>query len=568
MQNQVNSGRFPNASFRAVPFSHLADHPDFVALPDDTFMNEYSPKNYAELRLYSQDSSEWDFLHTNRLTTSRCAAFLGFYESKSADILSIPNGLRGHSKALHAVLHLREQGRKDTLSTHEKTTADILINRKREKISSETEASSSIPSSSSSDRNIKITHHTYLASIVGLQLVTSADICVQDLASYDAWKREGNPSRGLWRPSPNGDLFPSSYHPSRPSFEFFNDHSRNVRMAFGSEQESTAVLAALNVLVQRARVKEKENKEIQGVQKEEKKVVLIPSSVTIKKKKISNHASSTLSQVIPSTSNQTLLIPSTILEPLLIPLIPTSSISTSTSSSSFYSSYSSSSPTSTTTSYRPTPPRVLQIGLCPLEALSSQTDSYSSLLLPLIGASPDGVFINSDGTVSSIEVKCHSPFLEDSRGPARINDRGPQESIGAWHVPQLMLEVLCLGPFCIGTYFVSMSATRGCNIFFLKRDDKYISELLRIVSILYKKFVLNIDSNSEMPVLNFGHEIFKSKDDVDYIEFLHWTRRIALSAELVEAVPESKMQRSPYHNHFFFDTLLKTCKREGRKLFY
>jgi hypothetical protein len=71
-----------------------------------------------------------------------------------------------------------------------------------------------------------------------------------------------------------------------------------------------------------------------------------------------------------------------------------------------------------------------------------------------------------------------------------------------------------------------------------------------------------------MPVLNFGHEIFKSKDDVDYIEFLHWTRRIALSAELVEAVPESKMQRSPYHNHFFFDTLLKTCKREGRKLFY
>ena len=544
-----STGNLPNAGFRAIPSDHLADHPDFVSLPDQEYLQAYSPRTYSELRLFSQDSSEWDFLHADRLTTSRCAAFLGFYESKSADVLSIPNGLRGHSKALHAVLHLRGQGRKDSL---QRTAADILIAKER---------------SESAHKPRQTNQYTYLASIAGLRHITFADVCAQDSASFDEWKRAGSPSRGLWRPTPpKSNVFPSTYHPAAPLYEYFVNHSRSVRMAFGSVQESTAVLAALNVLVQRARVKMLDdalNEDTKKVALEsiKPKRILVPSSVVGRKTK---------TKVQPQT---TTLLPQLPVEmhlpqpsPSEIPL-PDSVTFT---------------PPSTPTPTRPVPPRVLQIGICLLEALdstsssssSSSSSSLSSLfpppalppLLPLIGASPDGVFVNSDGTVACIEVKCHSPFLDAGRGPIRINDRGPQAFVGAWHIPQLMLEVLCLGPLCTGTYFVSMSATKGCNVFFVKRDDKYILELLRLVSILYSKFVLNEES-SRMPPPNFGQTEF-SKEEDDYPQFLEWTKRIAQSAELIEAVSESNVQRSPHHDHLFFDSLIKSCRREGNKLFY
>ena len=548
------SGRLPNAGFRAIPSDHLADHPDFVSLPDDEYLRAFAPSTYEELRLFSQDSSEWDYLHTDRLTTSRCAAFLGFYESKSADVLDIPNGLRGHSKALHAVLHLRGQGRQDSLR---QTTADILIGKeKREKT----------PSIKQTNR------HLYLASIAGLRHITFADVYMQDSASYDAWKRAGSPSRGLWRPtSLKGDIFPSTYHPAPPAYEYFVNHSRSVRMIFGSVQESTAVLSALNVLVQRARVKAQDDAAKQEVtsviidSSDKKKKILVPSSVVRKTKFISPPTA--------TTPPPTLLSPPPRPPPLLTPPLLSPPPPPPQPDSQPDSLIQTHSPLILS---RPTPPRVLQIGLCPLEALltPSLSSSPSSCnvtplripsLLPLIGASPDGVFVNSDGTVSCIEVKCHSPFLEDGRGPIRVNDRGPQSFVGAWHVPQLMLEALCLGPLCTGTYFVSMSATKGCNVFFVKRDDKYIEELLRLVSILYSKFVINKESD-RMPPPNFGHLEFDEENC--YMEFLLWTKRIALSAELIQAVPDSHVQRSPYHDHLFFDNLIKSCRREGNKLYY
>ena len=75
-----------------------------------------------------------------------------------------------------------------------------------------------------------------------------------------------------------------------------------------------------------------------------------------------------------------------------------------------------------------------------------------------------------DGSCEVLEVKCHSPFMENrpynnynnnngnngnSSSQARgtnaikeglsISDRGPADSVATWHIPQLQLHILCAG---------------------------------------------------------------------------------------------------------------------------
>jgi hypothetical protein len=138
-----------------------------------------------------------------------------------------------------------------------------------------------------------------------------------------------------------------------------------------------------------------------------------------------------------------------------------------------------------------------------------------------------------DGSCEVLEVKCHSPFIEtgylnrnngnnssarnssgrggvrDSPGGLSISDRGAADSVATWHIPQLQLHILCAGlcgsywsmlqsplshiktvlansayapvsnaslcpsgPSCTGAVLVSLSATKGANIFRVKRDDE------------------------------------------------------------------------------------------------
>ena len=77
-----------------------------------------------------------------------------------------------------------------------------------------------------------------------------------------------------------------------------------------------------------------------------------------------------------------------------------------------------------------------------------------------------------DGSCEVLEVKCHSPFMENrpynnynnngnngnSSSQARgtnaikeglsISDRGPADSVATWHIPQLQLHILCAGKSC------------------------------------------------------------------------------------------------------------------------
>ena len=125
----------------------------------------------------------------------------------------------------------------------------------------------------------------------------------------------------------------------------------------------------------------------------------------------------------------------------------------------------------------------------------------------LVGASPDGLLRYANGSVAVVEVKNHAPFaggrsFGQSRGGGHggrggsssggsgvesyggggggrggaffMADRGPVESIGPWHLPQLQLEMLCAGVRCRSAIFGSFSATKGANLFLVPRDDQCV----------------------------------------------------------------------------------------------
>ena len=55
--------------------------------------------------------------------------------------------------------------------------------------------------------------------------------------------------------------------------------------------------------------------------------------------------------------------------------------------------------------------------------------------------------------------------------------------VPVWHVPQLFMHMLCMGPGCQSALFVSCSATRGCTIFRVKRDEVLIAEIIRFLAL-------------------------------------------------------------------------------------
>ena len=92
-------------------------------------------------------------------------------------------------------------------------------------------------------------------------------------------------------------------------------------------------------------------------------------------------------------------------------------------------------------------------------------------------------FRHPDRTCEVLEVKCHSPFMENrpynnynnkgdsnsssnssssSQGKGTyavkeglsILDRGPADSVATWHIPQLQLHILCAGRYPIISYYI------------------------------------------------------------------------------------------------------------------
>ncbi len=199
------TGSSANVHWRAIPWTHLRTHPLYHSLPLTETVYSLSPSDYC---LYRQDSWQWNALHQGRLTTSKVASILGFYESLSSTALSLPKSLSGHDRAVTAWRELTMKPPRDW--TH--LNADY----KGERVDGEGEGE-----------------------------------------SESVWidEREGE------------SRFAYAYRPTDREIDCVRggtntvriDNAIHARLAWGSAQEATALLGLLNVLYNQERVEEKKD---------------------------------------------------------------------------------------------------------------------------------------------------------------------------------------------------------------------------------------------------------------------------------------------------------------------
>ena len=240
--------------------------------------------------------------------------------------------------------------------------------------------------------------------------------------------------------------------------------------------------------------------------------------------------------------------------------------------------------------------------MCPLEATSlnmnlNLSTSSSSLLktlskylkegsLPPMGASPDGLIYDCNtGELMVLEVKCSSPFVTGGNGGRKVKNKSKNKSnkchtslriidrplsqrgLGSWHIPQLMLEMLCNGPLCRSALLVQLSADNGAVIYKIPRDDVYMEEMLMWTRRFYKTYILknntkndkdnddddDDDDDDEWEQINGPPQLdfFKGKEGYD--DFLLKTKAIAENAEKLAVIPEHMVQRNEFNSQYFLD---------------
>jgi hypothetical protein len=79
-------GNLPDVHWRAIPMDHLRMHPQVDALPRALQKLDH----IEDVRYFRQDSWQWDALHDGRCTTSQLPSALGFLEPNASQILQIP----------------------------------------------------------------------------------------------------------------------------------------------------------------------------------------------------------------------------------------------------------------------------------------------------------------------------------------------------------------------------------------------------------------------------------------------------------------------------------------------
>jgi hypothetical protein len=456
------SGDRPNVRACAVPASHLRDHPLFVPCPPSSPTTPLPVREPCALRLLSQDGWEWDALHTGRLTTSRLAAALGFFEPRAAAKLGIPRGLSGTGKGARAWAHLRARprpeegpsGMSEGRAAKEEGARIVRALLSRGQPGEGVAGAGSGGGGGGGAGEAAPLCPEALPPLLRAGLHPSAAPAADTLPHTSAarvWKRvdaaASKPSlESPTPPSPPPFLYLYSPPPMsrgqtpQPRGQVMSDSE--ARMSWGSAQESTGVLVALN-------------------------------------------------------------------ERVAGPVLGCGGAGATAASGGSSGGVG----------------RLYEVGLCPMEGVSipaewgvgvrrrnrgggdgeARPDPHS--LLPLMGASPDGLLVLADGSVEVVEVKCHSPFVGSSfggpaggggrgrgRGRGRggghprgvasltLRDRGPLPSIGPWYMPQIQMEIFCAGPHCVGCTFVSLSALQGAHVFFVPRDDDFVALMLRSVA--------------------------------------------------------------------------------------
>eukprot|EP00554_Chaetoceros_debilis_P008942 CAMPEP_0194104130 /NCGR_PEP_ID=MMETSP0150-20130528/4485_1 /TAXON_ID=122233 /ORGANISM="Chaetoceros debilis, Strain MM31A-1" /LENGTH=476 /DNA_ID=CAMNT_0038791555 /DNA_START=270 /DNA_END=1700 /DNA_ORIENTATION=- len=400
------SGNLPDLSWRAIPIEHLRSHPLFIPLPHpDTIKNI---NKLEDVRMFRQDSWQWDELHRGRCTTSQAAPALGFLEPKAAMELGIPRSLqKGCSRSFQRLGESALRSKKDMNEIlcvggngGEHRTFQVWTK----------------ASKSSAKKG-------YPFAFKYLPVYTMGDKEKRKVSAEEYMCDLKNPMR--------------------------------VRMQWGNLQEPTAILTALNYF---------------------------------------SNLDSDL--------------------------------------------------------------RVREVGMCGAEIdinkCSTNMEEYGndSKLKEkekiLVGASPDAVLEYSNGSSEVLEVKNHCPFVptewmtggkkKKKKSKFRIRELPMQAKVPSVYIPQLMMEMLCVGKSCRSAVMVRQTATCGAVILRLHRDDEWIEEMLYWISSFKSQFV----DKEAPPPPNFFYE---GNEKERYKKFIQWTKALSEDVDLVEHVQHGRIQR-------------------------
>lgn len=191
--------------------TELRAHPAFVALPPAHLV---FPTSASELRLFRQDSRQWWACHAGRISTSACASCLGVYEERTASQLGVPPSLRGRGKALDAYSRLASPVLDDYSQLHAST---------------------------------------WMGSEDWEEAASEAEEAAAAEAAWRPRKLESAAATASSKASSRASSFLCEYRPtgkqsSAPSGRDGRSYHSvgQIRMAWGSVQEATSILAALN----------------------------------------------------------------------------------------------------------------------------------------------------------------------------------------------------------------------------------------------------------------------------------------------------------------------------------
>ena len=441
------SGNLPDIYWRSIPMEHLRHHPNFVPLPEPTTIQTL--RTFDDVKLFRQESWQWDTLHHGRCTTSQAVAALGFLEGKVGEELGVPLSWRRGGTGAFVRLCVTPLRTLDEMN-------EILIVPKDNNTNSSTSPAAPVQSpKSAKESSIWIQQaesHMKLSDSVRIGFAAQYQYCLTSVQQQDRKKYARKISQN-------------------------ENMSKSIRMMWGNTQEATSLLTAINYFT----------KLDPGFRLEEVGMCGAGLSLNI-----------------------------------------TSSASINTNHSN-----------------------------------ESITTISSSLL---IGATPDGILRHSDGLIEVLEVKNHCPFFSSSfhSGKGTKNKSGVRKrfTIGsmpfddksngvfAHYVPQLQLEMLCVGPECQSAVMIRQTATAGAVILRMHRDNEWIEEMLYWLH----RFQLDYVEPKKPPPKNFFWDSPNLSDRAQYRRFVNKTKEIRNSrVELVARIHNDEIQRMGDHTSLFLD---------------
>lgn len=201
-------------------------------------------------------------------------------------------------------------------------------------------------------------------------------------------------------------------------------------------------------------------------------------------------------------------------------------------------------------------PNVLlkEVGMCGAGMGCPKNQSMQSNLI--VGATPDALICYPNGTVEVLEVKNHCPFVANSReyqARARFVKRFSirtmnfhQVGVPPHYIPQLMMEMLCVGPECQSAIMVRQSATSGAVIMRIHRDDQWIEEMLYWLHRFQNEFV----EKESPPPPDFFWETGTGGDRARYRRFLEKTKELEAKVTILTRIANPNIQRSTGQRSF------------------